>query len=92
MEAEMHEPLSILVGGEIWDLYVHGVTRVASDWWVQIAVVGPRCCTATVRVDTANGRGPAARQIINLISAWLRRDEASAHVFLEDPTREARAS
>ena len=58
------EPLSIFVGDDIWDLYVFGVTRVARDWWVQIAVVGPRSCTVTVRVDAANGRGAAAHQIL----------------------------
>jgi hypothetical protein len=53
MEAEMHidverqlrtthEPLSVVVNDDIWDLYVYGVTRVQSDWWVQMAVVGPR--------------------------------------------------
>ena len=50
-----HEPLSIAVGSNIWDLYVFGVTRVQRDWWVQIVVVGPRACTVTVRVDSANG-------------------------------------
>ena len=46
MEAEMHldverrlrtahEPLSISVNDDIWDLYVFGVTRVQRDWWVQ---------------------------------------------------------
>ena len=41
------EPLSIVVGGDVWDLYVFGVTRVQRDWWVQIAVVGPRACTSS---------------------------------------------
>ena len=39
-----HEPLSIIVNDDIWDLYVYG-SRVQSDWWVQMAVVGPRACT-----------------------------------------------
>src|SRR4051812_31792758 len=51
-----HEPLSIVVADDIWDLYVFGDTRVQHDWWVQIAVVGPRSCTVTVRVDAAQGR------------------------------------
>jgi hypothetical protein len=103
MEAEMHldverqlrtthEPLSIVVGGEIWDLYVFGVTRVERDWWVQIAVVGPRSCTVTVRVDAANGRGAAAHEIIRLVTDWLLEDEASDHAFLEHSVLEARAS
>jgi hypothetical protein len=103
MEAEMHldverqlrtthEPLSIVVGGDIWDLYVFGVTRVERDWWVQIAVVGPRSCTVTVRVDAANGRGAAAHEIIRLVTGWLLEDDASDHAFLEHDLLEARAS
>jgi hypothetical protein len=103
MEAEMHldverqlrtahEPLSINVNDDIWDLYVFGVTRVHRDWWVQIAVVGPRACTVTVRVDAAHGRGAAAREIIRLVTGWLLEDDASDHAFLEHMPLEARAS
>ena len=87
-----HEPLSITVSSEIWDLYVFGVTRVHRDWWVQIAAVGPRARTVTVRVDSARGRGAAAHQIIELVSAWLLEDNGSDHAFLEHSALEARAS
>jgi hypothetical protein len=87
-----HEPLSIAVGSDIWDLYVFGVTRVQRDWWVQIVVVGPRACTVTVRVDSSNGRGAAAHEIIKLVSAWLLEDNTSDHAFLEHPGLQARAS
>jgi hypothetical protein len=86
------EPLSIVVGDELWDLYVFGVTRVQRDWWVQIAVVGPRACTVTVRVDSANGRAGAAREIIRLVSQWLSEDETSGHAFLNARALRARAS
>jgi hypothetical protein len=103
MEAEMHidverqlrtahEPLSIIVGSDIWDLYVFGVTRVQRDWWVQIAVVGPRACTVTVRVDSAHGRSVAAHEIVKLITAWLLEDDPSDHAFLEHQALHARAS
>ena len=87
-----HEPLPIIVGPDIWDLYVFGVTRVGRDWWVEIAAVGPRACTVTVRVDSANGRAAAAHQIIGLVTAWLLEDETSDHAFLEQPALHARAS
>jgi hypothetical protein len=87
-----HEPLSIIVNDDTWDLYVFGVTRVQRDWWVQIAVVGPRACTITVRVAAANGRGAAAHEIIKLVSEWLRENDASDHAFLEHAPLEARAS
>ena len=88
----MHEPLSIVVGSEVWDLYVFDVTRVRKDWWVQMAVVGPRVCTVTVRVDASAGRGAAAHHIIGLVREWLLQDEAGDRVFLEHPALEARAS
>jgi hypothetical protein len=87
-----HEPLSIVVGDDMWDLYVFGVTRVHRDWWVQIAVVGRRSCTVTVRVDSTKGRAAAAHEIVALVSAWLREDDTSDHAFLEPPSLEARAS
>jgi hypothetical protein len=87
-----HEPLSIVVGSDIWDLYVFGVTRVQHDYWVQIAAVGPRSCTVTVRVDAAKGRGAAAHDIVKLVTDWLLEDDANDHAFLEHPRVEARAS
>jgi hypothetical protein len=87
-----HGPLSIVVGSEIWDLYVFGVTRVQRDWWVQIAAVGPRSCTVTVRVDAVKGRGAAAHEIVRLITQWLLEGDGGDHAFLEHPALEARAS
>jgi hypothetical protein len=80
-----HEPLSIVVGKDIWDLYVFGVTRVQRDWWVQLAVVGPRACEVTVRVAGAIDRAGAAHEIVALVTEWLRDDGTSDHVFLERP-------
>jgi len=87
-----HEPLSIIVGSDIWDLYVFGVTRVQRDWWVQIALVGPRSCTVTVRVDSARGRASAAHEIVKLVREWLLAGDVTDHAFLEHPGVEARAS
>jgi hypothetical protein len=103
MEAEMHidverqlpathEPLSIVVDQDVWDLYVYGVTRVERDWFVQMAVVGPRVCTLTLRVDAARGRGMAAREIIRLVRAWILEDETNGRVYLEHKALPARAS
>ena len=88
----MHEPLSIVAGDETWDLYVIDVTRVHADWWVQLAVVGPRCGKVTVRVDAANGRGAAAHEILRLVTGWLTDEERSDHALLEQHELEARAS
>jgi hypothetical protein len=81
-----HEPLSIVVNKDIWDLYVFGVTRVQHDWWIQLAVVGPRACEVTVRVAGVNDRAAAAHEIVALVTEWLRDDDTSDHAFLERST------
>ena len=63
-----------------------------ADWWVQLAVVGPRCGKVTVRVDAANGRGAAAHEILKLVTVWLADEERSDHALLEQHELEARAS
>ena len=87
-----HEPLSIVVGQDVWDLYVYSVTRIERDWFVQMAVVGPRVCTLNVRVDSGRGRGMAAREILRLVRAWILEDDTSGRVYLEHKAIRARAS
>jgi hypothetical protein len=90
-ECPSPEPLSIAVGKDTWDLYVFGVRRVQHDWFVQMAIVGPRACTVTARVDATRGRAAAAREIVKLVREWLLEDDLSDHAFLEHPAIMARA-
>ena len=85
------EPLSIALGEDTWDLYVFDVTRVQRDWFVQMAIVGPRVCIVTVRVDGSRGRTSAAQEIIGLVREWLVENDLSDHAFLEHPAVIARA-
>jgi len=85
------QPLSLAIGQDSWDVYVFGVTRVQRDWFVQMAIVGPRACMATVRVDASGGRAAAAREIIRLVREWLLDDDLSDHAFLERGESMARA-
>jgi hypothetical protein len=85
------EPLSIALGEDTWDLYVFDVTRVQRDWFVQMAIVGPRVCIVTVRVDGSHGRAAAAQEIIGLVRDWLLDNDLSDHAFLEHPAIIARA-
>lgn len=86
------ESLTLAIGGDRWDLYVFGVTRVERDWFVQIAVVGPRASTVTVRVTSARGHAAAAHAILALVRDWLLTDDGSDHAFLESSPPVARAS
>lgn len=85
------QPLSIATGEDRWDLYVFGVTRVQRDWFVQMAIVGPRACMVTVRVNATRGRAAAARETIRLVREWLLEDDVSGHAFLENSESMARA-
>jgi hypothetical protein len=85
------QPLPIAIGKDTWDVYVFGVTRVQHDWFVQMAIVGPRACMATARVDASGGRAAAAREIIRLVREWLLDDDLSDHAFLEREVTMARA-
>ena len=85
------EPLSIALGEDRWDLYVFDVTRVQRDWFVQMAIVGPRVCIVTVRVDGGRGRAAAAQETIGLVREWLLENDLSDHAFLEHPAIIARA-
>src|SRR4029453_11388426 len=74
LEEQLHgstRHVSLAVGPDLWDLYVFGVTRVQRDWFVQLAAVGPRACTATVRVTSIGDRATAARQVLDLVRRWL---------------------
>ena len=79
--SEQH--LSLTVGGDTWNLYVFGVNRVNHDSFVQIALLGPRVCTVTVRADAAAAPGAKARQILEAIRGWLLSGDDRTHAFLE---------
>ena len=40
---------ALTVDGDDWKLYVYSVTRVGPDIFLQLALLGPRVCTMTVR-------------------------------------------
>jgi hypothetical protein len=86
------ESLSLVIGADKWDLYVFGATRVERDWFVQIAIVGPRACTVTVRVTSTSGHAAAARAIVSLVRDWVLSGGDTDHAFLECAPPVAQAS
>jgi hypothetical protein len=77
--------VSLTVGPHLWDVYVFGVTRVHRDWFVELAAVGPRSCTATVRVTSSGDRVMVAKRVLDLVRGWLLETDGVDHVFLEEP-------
>jgi hypothetical protein len=86
------KPLPLAVGADIWDLYVFGATRVNRDWFVQLAVIGPRVCTVTVRVAPTGGLAAASHDILSLVREWLLADPVSNQAYLECRAQISRAS
>jgi hypothetical protein len=77
--------LSIEVGSDGWGAYVLGVSRIGSDSFVQLALVGPRFCTVIVRVPAAHDADRKAREIVRLLLRWLLSDARATQAFLESP-------
>jgi hypothetical protein len=85
-----HAALSI--GSEHWDLFIFGITRVGPDAFIQLTLLGPRECTVTVRAPSVMVREIPLRQILDLVSGWLRSGDRKAHGYLELPTTAERPS
>ena len=80
---ESDHQLSMTVGGNVWRMYVYGVTRVGRELFIQAALFGPRTCTAIVRVTARRTRRQAAHEALALITDWLESGDPRDHVFLE---------
>jgi hypothetical protein len=66
-----------------WKLYVFGVSRVGPDLFVQIAVMGPRTRTATVRARGPIGNPMTARRVLAVVRDWLISGDRQEPAFLE---------
>ena len=75
-----------------WKLYVFGVSRVGGDMFVQMAVIGPRKCTVTVRARAPIGNRLTARRVLAVVREWIIADDGSTQAFLELPDLKELAS
>jgi hypothetical protein len=76
---------SLSADSESWDLYVFGVTSVGHDMFLQIAVVGPRVCTLTVRAPAPIGNVATARRILAIVHDWIVANRDVDQAYLELP-------
>jgi hypothetical protein len=74
---------SLSVGSDCWNLYVFGVTPVGSDMFVQVALLGPRVCTLTVRAPAPIGNVATARCLLAIIRDWILANDQSDQAYLE---------
>jgi hypothetical protein len=77
------KPVVLYVRGDEWRLSIRGVTRAGGDLLVELALVGPRVCTAVVRTPKIV-RGETAQRILEAVCEWLlRRGAGEDHALLE---------
>jgi hypothetical protein len=74
---------SLVVDGELWCVYVFGVSRLSDSWMVQLALFGSDVRTAVVHVAARSGVEAASRDVVNLLREWLRTGNRSTYGFLE---------
>jgi hypothetical protein len=83
---------SLTVGSDRWQLYIFGVTRVGRDAFVQMALIGPRICTVTVRAPAPIGNPVTARRVLAVIHDWLLVHDDADQAYLELSDAAERAS
>src|SRR5262245_20545424 len=83
---------TLVVGENRWNLYVFGVSRVGPDMFVQIALIGPRNCTLTVRARAPIGNRLTARRVLAVVRDWVLSGDESDQAFLEVTDRSEMAS
>jgi hypothetical protein len=74
---------SLTVGSDRWLLYIFGVTRVGRDTFMQLALIGPRVCTVTVRAPAPIGNPLTARRVLEVIRDWLLCHDDADQAYLE---------
>jgi len=74
---------SLHVGADLWRMYIFGLTRVGRDIFMQVALIGPRICTVTVRAVAPIGNPATARRVLNAVHEWLQAGGDGDQAYLE---------
>jgi hypothetical protein len=77
---------SIVVGSQRWNLHVYGLNRIAGDWFVHLAAIGPGVRTSVIRVPALADTLVPAHEIVALTREWLAMPPQAGHEFFESPT------
>jgi hypothetical protein len=74
---------TLMVGDIQWKIFVFGVSRIGPDLFVQMALVGPRTCTVTVRARAPLGNPATARRVLVVVRQWIISNDPSDQAYLE---------
>ena len=73
----------LAVDNDHWRLHLVKVTRMASDWFVQFAVMGPRAHTIFLRSDAPPSDHGTRGRLLARVRDWLRQDDHRPCAFID---------
>jgi hypothetical protein len=73
----------VTVNQELWRVHVVKIYRVAPDWYVQFAAVGPRTCMIFVRMSAPPSDRQECRPLVERLLESLSRGDRRACVFID---------
>ncbi len=76
---------TLTTGHDRWNVYVRSVTRPGLEWFIELAVVGPRLCRVTVRARVGTSCAVTAQRVLAAVRGWLVSGDPRDHAFLELP-------
>jgi hypothetical protein len=74
---------SLTVDGNDSRRYVYSLTGMGPDVFLQLALLGPRVCTMTVRAPAPIGNPATARRVLAGVRDWLLSYDATDQGYLE---------
>jgi hypothetical protein len=73
----------VTINQELWRVHVVKISRVALDWFVQFAAVGPRTCTIFVRMSAPPVDRQECRPLVGRLLESLSRGDRRACAFTD---------
>jgi hypothetical protein len=73
----------LAVNNHHWQLQLVNVTRLASDWFVQFAVKGPRAHTIFLRSDAPPSERRARGRLLARVREWLGQNDHRPCAFID---------
>jgi hypothetical protein len=79
----IEEDMVVAVNNHHWRLQLVKVTRLASDWFVQFAVIGPRAHTVFLRSDAPPSEQGTRGRLLARVREWLGQDDRRPCAFID---------
>jgi hypothetical protein len=82
-DTDTKSDMVLAVNNDHWRLHLVNVTRMASDWFVQFAVIGPRAHTIFLRSDAPPSERKALSRLLARVRDWLGQDDHRPCAFID---------